>query len=138
MNKKVLLIGGIGCGVLLLVCVAFFAITFLAGMGATQPAADAGEAFLTALKSGNYAQAYGLCGAALQKELGSAQGLQRLVESNKAQPVKWSINSRNIANDQAQLEGTIATAGNPSGSLHVTLASEGGVWKVVGFNFSDK
>jgi len=50
MNKKVLLIIGGVALVFCLLCAIFFVVVFALGMGATQPAATAGENFMTALK----------------------------------------------------------------------------------------
>ena len=138
MSKKVLLFGGIGCGLLLIACLAFVGIAFVLGMGGTQPAAEVGDKFLTALKDGNYAQAYKLCAPALQQKLGSVQALENLIENGKVQPVKWSFNSRSVNNDEAELEGTVTMKGNREGNVSLSLVNAGGEWQVIGFNLKEK
>ena len=138
MNRKVLLIIGAVLLALCLLCgliigaVTLFPIVL--GFGATQPAADAGEAFMTALKSGSYPQAYGMCAPALQQELKSPQGLQQLVTNGKVQPASWSFSSRNVNGNSAQLDGTATFANGTQGTVRIVLAQNGSVWQVVGFN----
>jgi len=134
MNRKVLLIIGAVLLALCAVCVVFFVAVFALGLGATQPAADAGEAFMTALKSGSYPQAYGMCAPALQQELKSPQGLQQLVTNGKVQPASWSFSSRNVNGNSAQLDGTATFANGTQGTVRIVLAQNGSVWQVVGFN----
>jgi hypothetical protein len=134
MNRKVLLIIGGVVLALCLVCAVFFVAVFALGMGATQPAATVGESFMTALKNGDYAQAYGLCAPALQQELNSAQGLQQLVTNGKVQPVSWTFSSRNVDNATAQLDGTATFTSGGSGTVRIVLNQVGSNWQVVGFN----
>ncbi|CAG0956950.1 hypothetical protein ANRL3_00617 [Anaerolineae bacterium] len=131
--KTILIIGGIG--VLLCVClfVVIIGIAVVGGLGMTQPTADVGEKFMTALKTGDYDTAYGLCHPALQQKLGGASGLKRLVESGKAQPSKWNFSSRNVNNDEGTLEGTVTMAGG-EGTVKLELVKVGSDWKIVSFN----
>lgn len=139
MNKKILLIlGAVGLG-LCVVCVIFVAAIVLLGVGATQPAADAGEAFMTALKEGNYQKAYSLCSPALQRELGgNAAGLERLIKNGRVEPTAWTFTSRNIEGDSGELTGTATFTGNRQGTVRVTLNQSGGTWQVVGFNLREQ
>ena len=138
MNKKALLIIG---GVLLVLCVgcmAVFGLAVAGGMFLTQPAATVGDAFMTALKSGDYDAAYKLCAPSLQQELKSARNLETLVKNGKVQPTQWNFTSRNTSGDDAQLEGTATFTGNREGTVSVVLAQAGGEWKIVGFNLKEK
>ncbi len=141
MNKKVL----IGCvvvavvvGVIALACVALGGTAILAGLGLTQPAATAGDAFMTALRDGDYDQAYSLCSPGLQKELGSAQDLQELIENGDAQPSQWSFTSRNISGDTGQLDGNVTLTGDRPGTVIIKLVKVGDAWKINGFNLKEK
>jgi hypothetical protein len=138
MNKKILLIIGGVALVFCLMCAVLFGVVFALGMGATQPAANTGEAFMTALKNGDAAGAYNLCTPALQRELGSAQGLDTRIKNGRVQPTAWSFSSRNIENDTGQLEGTVTFAGNREGTVRLVLAQVGGEWKISGFNLREK
>jgi len=93
---------------------------------------------MTALKNGDAAGAYNLCTPALQRELGSAQGLDTRIKNGRVQPTAWSFSSRNIENDTGQLEGTVTFAGNREGTVRLVLAQVGGEWKISGFNLREK
>ena len=138
MNKKILLIIGGVALVLCLLCVFFFVVVFALGMGATQPTASAGEAFMSALKNGDYNQAYNLCTPALQRELGNARNLETRIKNGKAEPTAWSFTSRNVTNDTGQLEGSVTFTGNREGNVRLVLAQLGGEWKISGFDLKEK
>ncbi|MBM3129545.1 MAG: hypothetical protein FJ009_13080 [Chloroflexi bacterium] len=138
MNKKVLLIIGGVALVFCLLCTILFVVVFALGIGATQPAATAGENFMTALKNGDYNQAYGLCSPALQRELGNAGGLGTRIRNGKVEPTAWSFSSRNISNDTGELTGTVTFTGNREGTVRLVLAQVGGEWKISGFNLREK
>ena len=138
MNRKTLFIIG---GVILVVCLgcaALIGIAFVGGMLGTQPAATVGDSFMTALKDGNYSQAYGLCAPDLQKELGNASGLQTLIKNAQVQPTQWSFSSRNITNDVGELDGSVTFANNREGTVRLVLGKAGSDWKITGFNLKPK
>ena len=95
--------------------------------------------FMTALKGNDYAKAYDLCGADLQKELGSAQGLQKFIESGNFQPTSWNFSSTNVNNDRAEVSGE-AVVGSDNRTITTTfvLSNASGSWKVIGINFAKK
>ena len=132
-NRKWLMIGGIGCAAVFLLCICIVVAAFALGMLGTQPSADAGEAFMTALKNSDYAGAYALCAPDLQNKLVNAQGLQRLVEGGKARPTVWSFSSRNVTNGQAELSGTVTMVGG-QGTVTLSLIQVGDQWKIIAFN----
>jgi len=138
MNKKVLLIIGGVVLVLCLICAGIAAVAFVLGFGLTQPAAAVGENFMTALKNGDYAGAYNLCSPALQKELGSPQGLETRIKNGRVQPTQWSLTSRNVSNDQGQLDGSVTFTGNREGTVLLVLAQVGNDWKIAGFQLKEK
>ena len=137
MNKKWVVFGGVGCGVLVLLCIAFAAIAAMVGVGATQPLADAGDKFMNALKAGNYPQAFSTCAPELQQKLGNAGALKNLIENGQVQPVSWNYNSRQANNDEGLLEGTVTMKGNRQGTLRIELVQKGNNWQVIGFNLKE-
>ncbi len=98
-----LIIGGIVLGLVLL-CGIGAALLFSTVINATQPMANGGEAFMTAIRDGDYNKAYSLCTPALQQELKSADDLKAAMGAK--QPTSWSFTSRAINNGQGTLSGT--------------------------------
>lgn len=137
MNKKWIIFGGGGCGVLVLLCIAFAAIAAMVGVGATQPLADVGDKFMNALKDGNYSQAFSACAPELQQKLGNAAALKNLIENGKVQPVSWSYNSRQANNAEGLLEGTVTMKNNRQGTLRIELVQKSSDWQVIGFNLKE-
>lgn len=137
LNKKVVVVIAVVAVVLCLVLVGIGAVIGFGVLGATQPAADTGEKFMQALKAGDYAAANALCLPALQQKVGNAQGLKRIVESGKAQPTTWTFTSREVNNDQAQLQGAVAMQGG-EGTVTLDLLKVGSDWKVSAFNLTPK
>lgn len=138
MNKKIVLIIAAVLLVLCLLCAGVGVLAVVLGMGATQPIVDVGDQFMNALKSEDYNRAYALCAPSLQQELRNAQGLANLIRNARVQPVQWSYSSRNINNDQGQLEGTVTFVGNREGTLQLVLTQVGGTWKIAGFRLREK
>ncbi len=136
-NKKIILLIAVLALLALGACVLLVSMGVFAGLSATKPVADVGNAFMTALKDGDYARAYGLCSTDLQSELSSPEALQALIEEGNAQPAAWKINSRNVSDDQGQLEGTVTFTGDRSGSLSIILARADKTWKIAGFDFQE-
>jgi len=94
----------------------------------TQPVVTAGDNFMTALKTGNYAQAYDLCTPDLQKEYGGVSGLATS-ERNK-RPVQWKWTSRSIRNGVGYLDGTVTYAIGKPIMVYLELTQVGNDWKV--------
>jgi hypothetical protein len=103
MNKKILLIIAGAVLVLCLVCVGVIVLSVGLGVGLTQPIANVGDEFMTALKNEDYTRAYNLCAPSLQQELRNPQNLANLIRNARVQPTQWSYTSRNVSNDQGQL-----------------------------------
>jgi hypothetical protein len=125
-------------GVAVVACVGLVLLLVFVVFRATQPAADAAEAFMTALKDKDYAAAYDLCTSDLQGELGSVRDMQAAVEDYEAVPVSWRFSSRSVENDQAEMSGDGTFAGGREASISVVLQLVSGTWKVAGFNFDWK
>lgn len=115
-------------------CVGLFAAIFLFSIGATQVVADTGDAFLTALKDGDYAAAYNLSSVPLQSELRSADQIRVMVVESRSIPESWSFTSRSINNNQGQVSGTVTYQDGRQGAVTMTFINDGTNWKVSGFN----
>lgn len=138
MNKKILLIIAAVLLVLCLLCAGIGVVAFVLGMGATQPVVDVGDQFMNALKNEDYNGAYALCAPSLQQELRNPQGLANLIRNARVQPTQWSYASRNIANNQGQLDGSVTFVNNREGTLQLVLTQVGGTWKIAGFRLREK
>ncbi len=138
MNKKIVVIVVVGI-LALCICgfIAIIGIGLVGGIGMTQPVADVGEKFMQSLKTGDYDTAFALCDPSLQKELGNAQGLKQMVEAGKAQPVKWSFDTRNMQNNQGHMEGAVTMQGG-EGVVTMDFVKSGSDWKVIGFDLKPK
>jgi hypothetical protein len=97
----------------------------------TQPVVNSGDAFMTALKTSNYAQAYALCTPELQRELGSVSGMETLVGTD--QPTQWNWTSRSIRNGVGRLDGSLTYADGKTGTVHIEFTQVGNDWKIVSF-----
>ena len=126
-KKIALIVGGVLLGSLLL-CGILFGSLFAGVMGLTQPAVDAGDKFMVALRDGDYDRAFELSTPSLQEEVGDPERLRDTLQSK--QPTKWSFTSRNIQNDLATLRGTTTYANNESGQVEMELRKVGNDWKV--------
>ncbi|MCX7839135.1 MAG: hypothetical protein N2559_06720 [Anaerolineae bacterium] len=138
MNKKILLVLVGGLLFVCLACVGVLGVAFVLGLGATQPIINAGDSFMTALKNEDYTSAYNLCTPALQQELRNPQGLANLIRNANVRPIQWSYSSRNVSNDQGQLEGSVTFVGNREGTVQLVLTQVGGTWKIAGFRLREK
>lgn len=119
-------------------CIALVLVLILIIFNVTAPAANAADAFMTALKDKDYAGAYNACNRDLQGELESIPNLRRMVEGNNANPVSWNFTSRSVNNDQAVISGNgVFTAGREA-DVEIVLQKVDGVWKVAGFHFNWK
>jgi hypothetical protein len=133
--KKVIIIG---VAVVVGLCILVAALGFGGGMLLTQGAADVGNNFMTAITNNDYNKAWDTCHPALQKEIGSVQKLQQMIEGGNAKPVSYSFTSRNVENNAGKLEGTATLTGNRQANVVVSLAKNGNDWQVIGFNIKEK
>jgi hypothetical protein len=124
----------VGLGSLAAIVVAFIVILLLVLGSALQPVVTAGDNFMTALKTGDYAQAYALCTPDLQKELGSVAGTAALVQGH--QPANWNWSSRSVRNGAGYLDGSLTYANGRTGTVHLVLNQVGKDWKIVSFRLN--
>jgi hypothetical protein len=97
---------------------------------ATQPVVDAGDSFMSALRDGNYNNAYNMCAPSVQQEVTDAQGMED--EFGAYQPANWTFTSRSIRNDLGRLEGTVNYKEGNSGTVRLEFVKSGDDWKVSG------
>jgi len=140
-NKKIIVIG---CGALVAVCLCVVVIGVVVGgtsllgvLGLTQPIADTGDKFMQSLKAADYDSAYALMAPALQKKVGTVQGLRKMIETNHAQPTQWTFIDRNITGDQGRLTGSVTMQSGP-GTLSLEMAKTGEDWKITAFDLKPK
>jgi hypothetical protein len=135
-RRPTCLIIGIIVVVVLLVCgggIALLTGGIIAGVfTATQPVVDAGDAYMSALRDGNYNTAFNLSSQALKQEVGDAQGLQNALSAK--QPQSWTFTSRNINNGQGSLSGTASYKDGSNGTVNIALVKEGNNWVVDGIS----
>ena len=131
-GRSPLLIIGIIVLAVVLICGIGGALLVGGVLNATQPIANAGEAYMTALRDGDYNRAYDLSAPALQQEAGSAEGLQTVLGTKPL--ASWSFNSRNISNNQGSLEGTTTYTDGSTGTVTMALTQVGSDWKVSGIS----
>lgn len=129
--SPLLIIGGIVLGLLLL-CGIGGALLFGGVLSATQPVANAGDAYMAALRDGDFSKAYDMSAPALQQEVGDAEGLQTALSAR--QIASWSFTSRNISNNQGSLSGTATYTNGDTGPVEMSLIQVGNEWKVAGIN----
>ena len=131
-KKSPLLIILLAIGGIILLCV-LGVFLFVGGIfGATQPVVDAGEAYMIALRDGNYDRAFDLSSPDLQNEVGDASGLEGALSSK--QPATWTFTSRSINNNDGQLSGNTTYKDGTSGTVEMTLTKLNNAWKVVGIS----
>ena len=131
-GRSPLLIIGIILLALLLLCGLGGFFLFNTVMNATQPVVNAGEAYLTALRDGDYTRAYDLSAPALQQEAGDVEGLQAAL--GERQLASWSFTSRSINNNQGNLSGTTTYTDGETGTVDMALMQVGNDWKVTGIS----
>jgi hypothetical protein len=131
-RRSPLLIIGIIVVAFLLLCGVGVALLIGGVFAATQPVANAGDAYMTALRDADYNKAFDLSTPSLQQEAGNADGLKAALSSKK--PASWSFTSRNISNNQGSLSGTTSYADGTTGTVDMVLNQVGNDWKVAGIS----
>lgn len=121
----------VGLGLMAAIIAGFVTVLIIVIGTLTQPVVNSGDAFMTALKTSNYAQAYALCTPELQRELGSVSGMETLVGTD--QPTQWNWTSRSIRNGVGRLDGSLTYADGKTGTVHIEFTQVGNDWKIVSF-----
>lgn len=108
----------------------------LAILGATQPAVDSADKFMTAIKDSNWQAATNLCTPDLQREIAQQGGMQRFIEGNRVKPVSWTFTSRNVENNRAEVSGKAVFTDNRPGTVEISLVNTDG-WKITSISLSE-
>lgn len=128
----------VGIATFLVLCCAVGGYTYYSLMLA--PIRNTANDFLGFLQAQNYAQAYNLCDADLQKEIGSPDGLKNFIESNGFVVQTWSLNNVQRI-DGAPITGfatgQVTFANGKNATVKVSLAvDKSATWKVIGIKFN--
>jgi hypothetical protein len=99
------------------------------------PMGDAGEAFMTALKNGDWAASYNMLSPSLQQQLGTADEWAA-AWGQAEKPVSWTFNSKSVENNTGKLEGTTNWDTGQQTKCILTLVKEGDNWKIIGYDFT--
>lgn len=121
------LIGVLGVAVL-----AFAIVTLVTAL--TRPVVDVADAFMTALKDGDFARASGHTTPALQRETGGAGGFARGIGAYR--PATWSWSQRSIRNGVGRVSGSVTYQNGTNGSVRLTMSQIDDNWRVEGYSFN--
>jgi hypothetical protein len=99
-----------------------------------RPAVEVADAFMTAVKEADYAEAYELCDPELQAEFGSAEGLGTWMEERGIKPLIWHFLSRAERDDEIDLAGTGTFPADQVLAVKMVLVQVEGEWRVAGFS----
>jgi hypothetical protein len=116
-------------GVALLAAGIFFLVVSL-----TRPAVDAADAFMTALRDGDFGRASRQSTPALQRETGGGEGLARGIGVYR--PASWSWSQRSIRNGIGRVSGSVTYQNGANGSVRLTMSQIDDNWRVEGYSFN--
>lgn len=133
MRNILLIVAGVAL-LLIVGCVVLFGSVIAAAFNATQPVADAGERFMSAMRDGDFEGAYNMMTPALQTEFGTLEDFSGRVEGSR--PTTWTFTSRNIENNVGKLSGTATFEDSAQGNFGLVLDKVGNDWKVSGIDFN--
>lgn len=119
-----------GCGTLLLLLALCLIVAGGSALVLTGGVTDAGNAFMSALRDGDYDTAYTLASPTLQADLGSADALQGGIERGQVIPTDWSFSSRNRNNNEGDLSGSVTFASGSDGRVALRLVRIDSEWRV--------
>ena len=98
------------------------------------PVTEAGDAYMGAMRDGNYAQVYALSAPSLQQELGSAGQISG--QMGRYRPSTWSWSSRSVQNGYGRLAGSVTYQSGNNGTAELNLSKVDGQWRVTGFRLN--
>ena len=116
------------------VLVVFVAIVLTLVLSLTRPVVDGADAFMGALKGGQYEQAYARAAPSLQQEVGDANGLAMRV--GPYLPREWSWSQRKLRNGIGNVSGSASWQSGNSGTAEIELHQVNDEWRVVAFRFN--
>jgi len=118
-----------------------FILLVLAGMGflafssgtsylAEQGVRDAGDAYLEALKTGDFATAFTLSDPTLQSQFGDAVGVQSTYAGRGFFPDEWSFHETSINGDMGTLQASVTITSGQRMGMILDLNKIEGDWLV--------
>lgn len=123
-------------GLSLVLCIGGIVALVVGVFALTQPVVDAGNIFLSSLRDQDYVVGFDLASSDLQAELGSPEGLRRLMMARSVVPSEWTYTSRNISGQIGSLYGVVTLKSGSEVNFNLSLVNEGSRWRISGFNFS--
>ncbi len=120
-----------------LVLVATIAVAVVGGwlIGTAGGPSIAADQYYTAIKSQNYANAYGHLGAQLRQSLSQQAYTQQAQARDAADGIVTKFAYTTIPmGDPADLTISVTRAGGSTYTMHLRLAKESGVWRVISFD----
>ena len=126
MGRVLKILGG-----LLLLCIAFVAITVGAVLFLTQDTAKAGDDFMKAIQEYRLDDAYAMLYGEALDDISSDEFADAFAERELT---SWNFNSRNVNNDQGELTGTAVVDGDTF-NVGLVLQKVDDAWLIIGYNF---
>jgi hypothetical protein len=99
----------------------------------TRPVVDTADAFMAALRDGDFGRASSQSTPALEQETGGGQGFARGIGPHR--PAAWSWSQRSIRNDVGRVSGSVTYRDGASGSVRLTMRRLDDAWRVEGYSF---
>jgi hypothetical protein len=122
---------------------ALLALVFASGCGAVSAGkdlADQGNAFMTALKEGDFQAAYDQMTPELQQEIGSVDALQSMIVDNAATPSEWKFSGVNMSTEEGMntgtLDGSVDYTDGKSGTVNLEYVQQDQAWKMLSFSLN--
>ena len=98
------------------------------------PLVESGDAFMGALRDGDYQLAYAQTAPELQRTLGSTEGLSVTVTDYR--PSSWSWSQRSVRNGTGYLSGSVTYRAGNHGTAELRLMKVDGAWRVAAFRLN--
>jgi hypothetical protein len=135
MKKRPLLVVGIA-GILGIAALAGLVVLLVGGVFAlTRPVVDASEQFLALLGQGKIAEAYASTADGFRAQQDAASFAEAVKQLGLADFASVSWHSRQIENQTANADGTVATKSGGTRPVFVRLVREGDRWAVDGLRY---
>lgn len=134
MRRRVTVVTIAAAVAVLLLCAGLIAALVVGVLALTSPVAQAGDAFMQALKERDYGRAYRLCAPVLKEGPCDPADLSTLIEERALRPDTWSWNSRSIGGDEGSVEGRVTYANGRSGDVAIEFVRMEGQWRVAHFS----